>query len=125
MTAHGGSALSLIKAVRELVANRRTGVLDVRADGVGTRIYFEAGKPVFAEDDAPGETFGRLLVRQGVITNDQFVLVIDAMTLAAKGDNPLRFGEVAVGSGRLDVRAGGTRARRSGLRDHQSRVSEG
>jgi hypothetical protein len=101
MTAHGGNALSLIKAVRELVADRRTGVLDVHADGVGTRIYFDAGKPVFAEDDAPGETFGRMLVRQGVITNDEFVRVIDAMTLAAAGDNPLRFGEVAVGQGVL------------------------
>lgn len=101
MTAHGGNALSLIKAVRELVADRRTGILEVRADGVGTRLYFEAGKLVFAEDDAPGETFGRLLVRQGVITNDQFVRVIDAMTLAAKGDNPLRFGEVAVAQGVL------------------------
>jgi Domain of unknown function (DUF4388) len=101
MSAQGGSALSLIKAVRELVADGRTGVLDVRADGVGTRIYFDAGKPVFAEDDAPGETFGRLLVRQGVITNDEFVRVIDAMTLAAAGDNPLRFGEVAVGQGVL------------------------
>ncbi len=101
MTAQGGNALSLIKAVRELVTVRRTGILDVRADGVGTRLYFEAGKLVFAEDDGPGETFGRLLVRQGVITNDQFVRVIDAMTLAAKGDNPLRFGEVAVAHGVL------------------------
>ena len=103
MTAHGGNALSLIQAVRERVADRRTGILEVRADGVGTRLYFEAGKLVFAEDDAPGETFGRLLVRQGVITNDQFVRVIDAMTLAAKGDNPLRFGEVAVGQGVLTI----------------------
>ena len=56
---------------------------------------------MFAEDEAPGETFGRLMVRQGVITSDQFVRVIDAMTLAATGDNPLRFGEVAVGQGVL------------------------
>ena len=101
MPAHGGNALSLIKAVRELVADRRTGRLDLRAGGVATRIYFEAGKPVFAEDDASGETFGRLLMRQGVLTNAEFVRVIDAMTLAAKGDNPLRFGEVAVGQGVL------------------------
>jgi hypothetical protein len=101
MTAQGGNALSLIKAVHELVAGRRTGVLDVRAGGVRTRIYFEDGNPVFAEDDAPGETFGRLLVRQGVITNDQFIRVIDQMTLAATGDNQLRFGEVAVGQGVL------------------------
>jgi tetratricopeptide (TPR) repeat protein len=92
-----GSALSLIKAVLELVADRRTGVLDVRSDGVRTQIHFDDGRPVFAEDQAPGESFGRLLMRQGVITNDQFVRVIDEMTRAAAGNNQLRFGEVAVG----------------------------
>jgi hypothetical protein len=101
MSAHGGNALSLIKAVLDLLADRRTGVLDVQADGVCTRIYFENGKPLFAEDEAPGETFGRLLVRQGVITNEQFIRVIDEMTLAATGDNQLRFGEVAVAQGVL------------------------
>jgi hypothetical protein len=96
-----GSALSLIKAVLELVADRRTGVLDVRSDGVRTQIYFDDGKPQFADDEALGETFGRLLVRQGVISNDQFVRVIDEMTRAAAGNSQLRFGEVAVGLGVL------------------------
>ena len=96
-----GGALSLIKAVLELVAERRTGVLEVRADGLRTQITFDAGKPVFAEDEAPGESFGRLLMRQGVITNDQFVRVIVEMTRAAAGNNQLRFGEVAVGLGVL------------------------
>jgi hypothetical protein len=97
----GGNALSLIKAVIALVADRRTGSLDVRAEGVRTRISFANGKPVFADDEALGETFGRLLMRQGVLTNEQFVRVIDEMTLAAKGDTQLRFGEVAVGLGVL------------------------
>jgi hypothetical protein len=101
MTSHGDNALSLIQAVSELVAERRTGVLDVRADGVRTAIYFEDGKPLFAEDDGLGETFGRLLVRQGVITNEQFIRVIDEMTRTGTGDNQLRFGEVAVGQGIL------------------------
>jgi hypothetical protein len=96
-----GSALSLIKAVLELVAERRTGLLDVQSDGLRTRIYFDDGKPLFAEDDAPGESFGRLLMRQGVISNDQFVRVIDEMTRAATGNDQLRFGEVAVGLGVL------------------------
>ena len=69
MASSGGSSLSLIKAVLDLVADRRTGVLDVRSDDLRTQIYFDDGKPLFAEDDAPGETFGRLLMRQGVITN--------------------------------------------------------
>ncbi len=101
MASQAGNALSLIKAMLELVAARRTGRLDVRADALVTRIYFEEGQPVFAEDEALGETFGRLLVRQGVITNDEFVLVIDEMARAAAGDNQVRFGEVAVGLGVL------------------------
>jgi len=125
MTAHGGNAYSLVEAVSELIVDRRTGVLDVRADGVGTRIYFAAGKPVFAEDDAPGETFGRLLMRQGVITNAEFVRVIDAMTLAAKGGQPAALRRGCRRSRRLDVRAGGARSRRSGVRDHRSGACPG
>ncbi len=63
MASTAGSALSLIKAVLELVADRRTGVLDVssvESEGARTRIYFADGKLLFAEDEALGETFGRL-----------------------------------------------------------------
>jgi hypothetical protein len=101
MATQAGNALSLITALLELVADRRTGRLDVRAEGLLTRIYFADGRPLFAEDQARGETFGRLLMRRGVISSDQFVLVIDEMTRAATGDNQLRFGEVAVGLGVL------------------------
>ena len=101
MASSAGSALSLIKAVLGLVADRRTGVLDVRSEGLRTRIYFDYGKLLFADDEALGETFGRLLMRQGVITNEQFVQVIDEMTRAAAGNSQLRFGEVAVGLGVL------------------------
>jgi hypothetical protein len=101
MAPSAGNALSLIKAVLEIVADRRGGVLDVRSDGLRTQIYFADGKPQFAEDEALGESFGRLLMRQGVITNEQFMRVIDEMTRAAAGNNQLRFGEVAVGLGVL------------------------
>ena len=103
MASSAGSAVSLIKAMLELIADRRTGVMDVTSQGLRTRIYFDEGKPLYAEDDAPGESFGRLLVRQGVITNDQFVRVIDEMTRAAAGNNQLRFGEVAVGLGAVTL----------------------
>jgi len=101
MASAAGNALSLIKAVLEVIADRATGVLDVRSEGVRTRIYFHDGKPLFAEDEAPAETFGRMLMRQAVITDEQFVRVIDEMKRAATGDNPSRFGEVAVSLGVL------------------------
>jgi hypothetical protein len=56
MASSAGTALSLIRAVLDLNRDRRTGVLDVTADGVRTRIYFEDGKPVFAENGAPAES---------------------------------------------------------------------
>jgi hypothetical protein len=65
MASSAGSSRSLIQAVLELAADRRTGVLDVRADGVRTRIYFEDGKPRFAEDGTPGETVEQVC---GIIT---------------------------------------------------------
>ena len=101
MASPEGSALSLIKAVLDLVAARRTGILDVLSEGVRTQIFFDDGKPVFADDEALGESFGRLLMRQGVITNDQFVRVIDEMTRVAMGNSQLRFGEVAINLGVL------------------------
>jgi hypothetical protein len=101
MASSAGNALSLIKAVLELCAEGRTGTLDVRAEGLRTQIYFQDGRPVFAEDEAPGESFGRLLMRQGVLTNAEFVRVLDEMTRAAAGNNQLRFGEVAVSLGVL------------------------
>jgi tetratricopeptide (TPR) repeat protein len=101
MATSAGSALSLVKTVLDIVADRATGLLDVKADGLPTRIYFAAGRPLFAEDDALGESFGRLLMRQGVITNADFVRAIDEMNRAAAGSSQLRFGEVAVGLGIL------------------------
>ena len=103
MATSAGSALSLIKAVLEIVADRGTGLLDVRSDGLPTHIYFAAGKPVFAEDEALGESFGRLLTRKGVISNADFVRVIDEMTRAAAGNNQLRFGEAATNLGVLSA----------------------
>jgi hypothetical protein len=116
MASSAGNALSLIKAVLELCAEGRTGTLDVRAEGLRTQIYFQDGRPVFAEDEAPGESFGRLLMRQGVLTNAEFVRVLDEMTRAAAGNNQLRFGEVAVSLGVLtpqQVERGPSRRARS------------
>jgi hypothetical protein len=101
MASPAGKSLSLIQAVLEIDGERRTGVLDLTAEGVRTRIYFEDGKPVFAEDGAPGETFGRLLVRQGSIGDGELARVGDEVKRAAAGDDPLRFADAAVALGVL------------------------
>jgi hypothetical protein len=67
----GGEAGRLIRALLALRAARRTGVLDVRGEGIQTFVYLSEGVVVFAEEGTGGETLGRLLVRQGVLTQDQ------------------------------------------------------
>jgi tetratricopeptide (TPR) repeat protein len=82
---------------------QRTGVLEVRAEGVCTLIYVQKGIPVFAEQGSLGETLGRVLVRQGALTAEQYAAVIDRMTETVFGSEQLRFGEVAVALGYLTL----------------------
>lgn len=82
---------------------QRTGVLEVRAEGVCTLVYFQKGVPVFAEQGSLGETLGRVLVRQGALTAEQYAAVIDRMTESVFGSEQLRFGEVAVALGYLTL----------------------
>lgn len=82
---------------------QRTGVLEVRAEGVCTLVYVQKGIPVFAEQGSLGETLGRVLVRQGALTAEQYAAVIDRMTETVFGSEQLRFGEVAVALGYLTL----------------------
>ncbi len=82
---------------------QRTGVLEVRAEGVSTLVYVQKGVPVFAEQGSLGETLGRVLVRQGVLTQEQYSAVIEGMTQSVFGSEQLRFGEVAVTLGYLSL----------------------
>ena len=54
MPSSAGNTLSLLKAVLELVADAQRS--STRVDGLRTQIYFDYGKPLFAEDEAPGGT---------------------------------------------------------------------
>jgi hypothetical protein len=75
--------------------------LEVTSEGVKTSIYLASGKPVFAEEGTLGETLGRILVRQRVLTEAQYASVIERMADFAEGTTPPRFGEVAVKLGYL------------------------
>jgi tetratricopeptide (TPR) repeat protein len=98
---HSRNAGALIRAMLSLRTERRTGVLRVDADGVRTFVYVMKGTPVFAEEGTLGETLGRLLVRQRVLTQEQYVQVIERMTLGVAKNEQARFGEVAVELGFL------------------------
>lgn len=82
---------------------RKTGVLEVRAEGVCTLVYVKAGVPVFAEQGSLGETLGRVLVRTGKLTQEQYAAVIARMTEQLVSSEQLRFGEVCVALGYLTI----------------------
>jgi Domain of unknown function (DUF4388) len=92
--------------IERLAALRRfckTGVLEVRAEGVCTLVYVKAGVPVFAEQGSLGETLGRVLVRTGKLTQEQYATVIARMTEQLVSSEQLRFGEVCVALGYLTI----------------------
>lgn len=76
-------------------------MLTVTADEVRTFVYVRAGVPVFAEEGTHGETLGRLLLRQRVLSQEQYVEIIAKMTDALFMNEQLRFGEVAIELGHL------------------------
>jgi len=91
----------LVRLVAAIAEERRVGVLDVRAEGVTTLLYFSNGKIVFAEEGSLGETLGRILVRDGLLTQEQYAKVIERMTAALVESEQMRFGEAAVELGFL------------------------
>jgi hypothetical protein len=61
------------------------------SDGTKTLVYLLDGVPIFAEEGSLGETLGRLLIRQRVITQEQYVQIIGKMTEALVLNEQLRF----------------------------------
>ncbi len=90
------SCSALVRSLLALREGRRTGVLTVEADGASTFVYLKGGVPVFAEEGSAGESLGRLLVRQKILTSEQHAEIIAKMTDALVLNEQLRFGEVAV-----------------------------
>ncbi|MDJ0866545.1 MAG: DUF4388 domain-containing protein [Myxococcota bacterium] len=88
----------LLVALREV---GESGVLEVRAGGVCTRIHLRAGEPVFAEGGALRETLGRMLVRHGEIAQDDYVRVVERMTERLVDCETIRMGEVLIELGIL------------------------
>lgn len=83
----------------ELAAARETGLLEVRAVGVRTNVYFRDGEPVLAEGGTVRQTLGRLLVRRGALSEADYVRVVERMTATPVDHEPLRMGEVLVALG--------------------------
>ena len=89
----GPSFPELLVALRE---RGETGVLEVRADGLCTRIALRGGAPVFADGGALRETLGRVLLRRGAIDEADYLRVIERMTERLIENEATRMGEVLV-----------------------------
>ncbi len=91
----------LARSIAALRAKQRTGRLTVDADSSRTFVYLREGHIVFAEEGTQGETLGRLLVRQKLLSQEQYLTVLSKMTDALVSNEQIRFGETAVELGYL------------------------
>jgi tetratricopeptide (TPR) repeat protein len=80
---------------------RRTGAFTVRVEQVQTRVYVAAGSVVFVEQGTLSDTLGRVLVREGKLTSDQYEVALKRMMRGQPGSQPMRFGEALVALGFL------------------------
>jgi hypothetical protein len=85
-----------------LARSRRTGTLERRCEGACTRIYLAAGRPVLAEGGALRDTLGRMLVRRGAVSQENYIRVIERMTERLVQNESVRMGEVLVELGLLE-----------------------
>ncbi len=95
----------LVLLLAEIHRTHATGTLEVRGDGLCTRVYFENGEPMSAEGGSLRETLGRMLLRTGDISEEDYVRVIDKMTDQIFENEPLRMGEVLIEFGLLSQEA--------------------
>jgi ActR/RegA family two-component response regulator len=93
--------VSLPELLVALRARGESGVLEIRAEGVCTRIALRAGAPVFAEGGALRETLGRMLLRHGALSEADYLRVIERMTERLMESETTRMGEVLVELGLL------------------------
>lgn len=87
---------SLAELLVGMQALGETGVLELRAEGIATRILLREGQPVFAEGGTLRETLGRLLLRRGALSEAAYIRVIERMTERLIENEATRMGEVLV-----------------------------
>lgn len=99
--APASGAASLPELLVDLRARGESGVLEIRAETICTRIVLRAGSPVFAEGGSLRETLGRMLLRHGALSEADYLRVIERMTERLMESETTRMGEVLVELGLL------------------------
>jgi tetratricopeptide (TPR) repeat protein len=92
---------TLVQAMIGAQRERGAGVFDIVAADTRTRLYVAKGRIVFADGGAPTDTLGRVLLREGKLTTEQYTAVIERMTRQSTPSEQMRFGEVVVELGFL------------------------
>jgi hypothetical protein len=94
-------AIGLLKMLLELQQTRTSGALDVAGPSARVRLFVEDGRVVFADEGTVGETLGRILVREHVLTQEQYGTAIEWMSDLRSAGKTARLGEVFVELGLL------------------------
>jgi tetratricopeptide (TPR) repeat protein len=92
---------TLVQAMIGAQTERGAGIFDIVAADTRTRLYVAKGRIVFADGGAPTDTLGRVLLREGKLTTEQYTAVIERMTRQSTPSEQMRFGEVVVELGFL------------------------
>jgi tetratricopeptide (TPR) repeat protein len=94
-------AIGLLKMLLELQQTRKAGALDVAGPSARVRLFVEDGRVVFADEGTVGETLGRILVREHVLTQEQYGAAIEWMSDLRSAGKTAKLGEVFVDLGLL------------------------
>ena len=86
----------VVEALLDVERESLTGVLEIKSASVTTRVAVKRGVPCLVEAGTRGEALGRVLVRLGLLTDEQYAAVIQRMTDALFDNEHVRFGEVVV-----------------------------
>ena len=94
-------AIGLLKMLLELQQTRKSGALDVSGPSARVRLFVEDGRVVLADEGTVGETLGRILVREHVLTQEQYGAAIEWMSDLRSAGKSAKLGEVFVELGLL------------------------
>lgn len=82
--------------VWELSQARQTGVLEIRSPEGLACVHFVDGWPVFVESSSLHDSLGRLMLGEGLLTQEQYAQALRRMTDDLIAGEDVRFGEVVV-----------------------------
>jgi hypothetical protein len=94
-------AIGLLKTLLELTRSHKSGALSISGGGTRARVFVENGVVVYADEGTIGETLGRILVREKVLTDAQYNAALERMESLTKKGDKVKLGEILIDLGFL------------------------